>query len=210
MKGFTLLSLAAAGSYASAMVYVDTFDAPGDPGSRVFDQVLGGQRDLYVFPSGPSFSVGIQNGTLLAANAGTSSLAANRFVLNYDGIDVSNRYPFDDGPGMNVQLPKTGQFRFVFEQPSGWLELKTTIQTYGRGAAVQTFAVPSGGSEFYLPLNGFEGVNFNDIDRVQFEFTMRSDEQLLLGGIEVVPEPASFLALGAGTLAFIVSRRRKR
>jgi hypothetical protein len=88
------------------------------------------------------------------------------------------------------------------------------VAASGAVAETFTFSLLQGQSDYLVPFSQFPGVNFADLDRLEFkiEALSGSPDISMTGGIQLVPEPEAWGIAAIGTLLTItlIARSRRR
>jgi hypothetical protein len=217
-----LVALAATGANA---LYIDDFSSgsftvvagsanPRVEAVRSGAGILGGERDVMLdWISGPQFASGIINGDgHLYMN--TDAETVGRLYLQYDGFDgeLENDLVQTPGTGLNANLTGFTDFVFRFRAVNGTFgsDIATTILvTSSTGTVSHTVFTGSGLNQVTTASFGsFSGVDWSNVQRLDFIFNGNMSSDWTLDSIEVVPEPATMAVLGLGAAALMRRRRR--
>jgi hypothetical protein len=148
------------------------------------------------------------------------SLSSSQISYNSTFGDDGSSMAFAYGLGGDLDLDAT-QFGNAFAAVgvSGDMEtgprpvdLTVTITTSGLGSSSAAIAIINGGADHLVPFASFAGsADLTDVDTIVFEFVDRVDTggavDYSVGGLAIVPEPATMSLLAVGALALLRRRR---
>lgn len=158
-------------------------------------------------PLNQPLQLSIGSGGLSIINSGT--LTDGRLTLHYG---YTSGFGNND---LNKNFNSNGWDRlsFAFLANDNPMTMTVTLRTTSGGVSTSTANIAGGQMSAFTQdffFSGFSGgANFNDIDSMSFLFDTGPSGDFALDSVQLVPEPASMIALASALGALAARRRRK-
>jgi hypothetical protein len=146
-----------------------------------------------------------------------NSASGNTGLLMFDGGDEINvSYAGGVFPDLNLDLTASGTFfelvGVTIFNNSASVDVTVTLTTSGGNESEAMLTLVNGSNlisfaSFSTTMGA--GVNFADVDEMDFQFDSTADFDLSVDTIQVIPEPATAGLLGLGMLGLGVAGRRQ-
>lgn len=232
-----VLALCSIGTANAGIITIDDFSTDQGPlfssvGSpafssvtSVFDDILGGERDLMIQTFRDDFgqgsSVNVSNGFFFFSSG---SGVESQFTIQWDGVDGSMGVnPFGLG-GVNFTGVASGFTSFITSiveaDLNAWFDVTFWSGDQGTSETVELPipGVNAPGRDAFFTTSVFQNTDFTNVGAIQVRGNIISPDtgmrvrsyDLQLDGVTAVPEPSGVLLFGLGAIGLALAGRRRK